>query len=295
MLNKLLQRQLHKFFGDTVPGDLTEIFQVISESYDHYEKDRKMLERSIDLSSNEMIEINDVLRKEKDNLNLINERLSEAQQIAHLGSWLWDVKNNIILRSAEFYRIFEISQAQFPSAFEDYLELIHPNDRQYVSTIFNQSLKDHKPFTYEARIILADGRIKTIVAQGKILDTEDGEIDKMYGTVQDITEQKQSQLALEKAHSEMQTLFNNIDELFFSVSFPDYKLLQMSSACQKIYGYPLETFQKNSNLWYELVLDEDKKIIDANFPVMHQGKAFTQVYRIQNKDGAIKWVETKIT
>jgi signal transduction histidine kinase len=70
MFNKLLNRQLHKHLGELneIPENYIGVLRVISESYDHYEKDRKMLERSIDLSSNEMIDLNSKLKKEADEL-----------------------------------------------------------------------------------------------------------------------------------------------------------------------------------------------------------------------------------
>ncbi len=70
MYNKLLQRQIQKHFdaSDEIQENLINLLKVISDSYDHYEKDRKMIERSIELCSNEMIELNNNLRKEKDDL-----------------------------------------------------------------------------------------------------------------------------------------------------------------------------------------------------------------------------------
>lgn len=77
MFNKLLNRQLHKHFGEfhEIPADYIEIFKIISESYHHYEKDRKMLERSIDLSSNEMIALNTKLKKEASELKSAHHEL----------------------------------------------------------------------------------------------------------------------------------------------------------------------------------------------------------------------------
>ncbi|MEO8145999.1 MAG: HAMP domain-containing sensor histidine kinase [Bacteroidia bacterium] len=79
MKNKLLQRQIRKFFAeaDQLPDNLAGLFKIIGESYDHYEKDREMLERSIDISSSEMIELNNKLRKESDELKKANMELDK--------------------------------------------------------------------------------------------------------------------------------------------------------------------------------------------------------------------------
>jgi signal transduction histidine kinase len=78
-LNKLLQRQIQKCYTDisNVPNELLSLFQVISESYEHYEKDRKMLERSIELSSEEMIGLNKKLQEEAADLKKSNQELDK--------------------------------------------------------------------------------------------------------------------------------------------------------------------------------------------------------------------------
>ncbi|MCX6290222.1 MAG: PAS domain-containing sensor histidine kinase [Bacteroidetes bacterium] len=98
-----------------------------------------------------------------------------------------------------------------------------------------------------------------------------------------------------KTHLQMQTFFRNIDEVFFSVNTKENKLLLISPACEKIYGYSETDFQENSNAWHEAVISEDRKNFDTGYQVLHSGKAFLQEYRIQHKDGSIRWVETKIT
>lgn len=95
--------------------------------------------------------------------------------------------------------------------------------------------------------------------------------------------------------AELNTLVNNIQEVFFAIDMPKHEIISMSEACEKVYGYPAKAFMENSNLWYEVVLEEDKKIIDANYPVMNAGKAFSHEYRIRHGDGSTRWIETKIT
>ena len=101
-------------------------------------------------------------------------------------------------------------------------------------------------------------------------------------------------IELKKTSHELKTLFENIDDVFFSVDMIQRKLVQISPSCEKIYGYSAGDFLKNVNLWYDVVVEEDKKIVLRNYPDMHSGNHFTQEYRICKKDGAIRWLETKI-
>ena len=82
-LNKLLVRQAEKYLGgvDNVPENYYAFIQAINESYNHYEKDHHLLERSIELSSEEMIELNEQLRKETKQLKQAHEELRATEII----------------------------------------------------------------------------------------------------------------------------------------------------------------------------------------------------------------------
>ena len=81
-LNKLLLRQAQKYLGglDKVPEDYHAFLQAINESYNHYEKDHRLLERSIELSSTEMIELNEQLQKETIELKKAHEEYEKFRQ-----------------------------------------------------------------------------------------------------------------------------------------------------------------------------------------------------------------------
>lgn len=101
--------------------------------------------------------------------------------------------------------------------------------------------------------------------------------------------------ALEDAKWQLQTLFENMQEGFFSMDMQTGQTLQMSNAAQKIWGFPAEDFYKNPNLWFERIIEEDRHVIKANLPLVQAGQPFSQQYRIQHKNGGIRWVEAKIT
>lgn len=99
----------------------------------------------------------------------------------------------------------------------------------------------------------------------------------------------------ERAHQELQTLFENIREVFFSLEMPGNRLLQMSTTCEQIYGYTVSDFELNPKLWFDVILDQDKHIVEANFPLVDAGLVVSQEYRIQHRNGEIRWLESRIT
>ncbi|MEP7264288.1 MAG: PAS domain-containing sensor histidine kinase [Bacteroidota bacterium] len=160
----------------------------------------------------------EIIKTTNENLKTSIDRLSEAQQIAHLGSWMLDVKTNTKVFSTEFYKIFESSTSKFAETLEEYLTYFHPDDRQMVSDAFNGAQKDHKPYHYEARLLMKDGSIKNVSANGKCILDHNGELIKMNGTIQDVTDQKKIENAMEKNIVELKKSNSELDKFVYSVS-----------------------------------------------------------------------------
>lgn len=113
-------------------------------------------------------------------------RLLEAQSIAHLGSWEYDIQNNKIYWSDEMRRIFGYSADEVLS-YETYLSLLHPEDVDRINNTVSETIKTLKPYSFEHRIIRKDGSIRYLIANGRAVTSEDGEIIKLQGTGLDIT------------------------------------------------------------------------------------------------------------
>ena len=106
---------------------------------------------------------------------------------------------------------------------------------------------------------------------------------------------KKENQELRKAHKELKTLFENINEVFYSVDMVSYKLVQMSAACEKVYGYTAEEFFADDDLWQNVIHPDDKEISQQQVQILNQGKQVLNQYRIIHKDKSIRWIENKIT
>lgn len=135
-------------------------------------------------------------------------RLNEAQRIAHIGSWELNLVDNALVWSEEIYRIFEIDPIKFGSSYEAFLEKVHPDDRAVVNTAYQNSLKSRAPYSIDHRLLFPDGRIKYVHEQCETF-YENGTPLRSIGTVQDITERKQTEEALRQSEGRYRTLFEN--------------------------------------------------------------------------------------
>ncbi len=126
-------------------------------------------------------------------------RLTEAQRIAQLGNWEWDIVGNLFTWSDEANRIFGRPVHEGIATYEALLQAIHPEDRPGVKEAMRQALYVKAPYAIEHRIVLPDGGTRFVHARGEVVfDYRDTPM-WMLGTVQDITARKQVEQELASA------------------------------------------------------------------------------------------------
>lgn len=138
-------------------------------------------------------------------LRRLKNRLSEAQRIAHLGNWDYDITNNSLWLSDESYRIFGIDRETFDGKFPSLYKFIHPDEREQIKDALAKSISDCKPYNMEHRIIRPDGAVRYVHKQGEV-QCENGKAIRMLGTIQDITEQKKAENQIILSRQKLRTL-----------------------------------------------------------------------------------------
>jgi signal transduction histidine kinase/integral membrane sensor domain MASE1 len=136
-------------------------------------------------------------------LTRVHNRLLEAQRVAHIGSWEWDLTTDTIWWSDELYRIYGLDPAS-PFSYETYLQRIHPDDRAMVQAEVQRAGVTGEPFGFDHRVVTPDGITRVIHGQGRSEIGPEGRVTRMMGTGLDITErvaaeEQRSQLKLVEA------------------------------------------------------------------------------------------------
>ena len=119
--------------------------------------------------------------------------LGEAQDVAHIGSWEWHIASDEVAWSDELYRIHGLPTGGFPSSYDFLLSHIHPEDREQVDRILSKALEDHEAFVFEYRILRPDGVVRILHGGGQVATDDGGRPVRVFGTVQDVTEQRRTQ------------------------------------------------------------------------------------------------------
>ena len=121
------------------------------------------------------------------------ETLADAQRLAGLSSWEWDLESNIVYWSKEIYARFGVPEDSVNSNSDSFWNLIHPDDRDAVKEAFVAAIKAEKPCNQDYRIVLPNGATQIIHVQGRTEYDIDGRALRMHGTIQDITERKRTE------------------------------------------------------------------------------------------------------
>jgi len=139
------------------------------------------------------------LQSAHDELRASEARLEEAQAVAHIGSWEWQISLNRVWWSKELYQIFGVDSSACLPSYAAFLLAVHPDDRTMVSRVVQQALTDWQPFECEHRITRPDGDVRTLYAKGQMVQGESGRSPRMLGIAQDITQQKRLEAQLLQA------------------------------------------------------------------------------------------------
>jgi PAS domain S-box-containing protein len=136
--------------------------------------------------------------------------LSEAQRIAHLGSWEMDVATGESRWSDEFFRICGYEPGAFEPTMERGLQLIHPDDREDAQAVLEAAIEARTPYRVEKRIVRPDGEVRDVLASGEFVYDDAGRPVKLVGTFLDITERKRAEEALRASERRLDRMLQTL-------------------------------------------------------------------------------------
>ncbi len=133
-------------------------------------------------------------------------RLAEAQRIAKIGNWEWDARENKIDWSETMYEMFGVTPQTFHASYEEYLQLIHPDDREMLQKILQDAYQTGASYTVYHRVLFATGEVRFIEGHGQVELDETGQVRKLLGTAQDITERRRAEMETSRFYDGLRVL-----------------------------------------------------------------------------------------
>ncbi|CAD5982684.1 Virulence sensor protein BvgS [Planktothrix tepida] len=155
------------------------------------------------------------LKIAEEKLRQSEEALVEAQRIAHIGNWKFDVATQQMSWSEEMYRIFGLEHPYPEPNYQQYLQYVHPEDRSSVEQHIQAAIQGGISYELDYRIIRADGSIRYLEVRGEGVRDQQDNIVQLFGTALDISDRKQVELELHKA-KESAEIANKAKSLFIA-------------------------------------------------------------------------------
>src|SRR6266516_785161 len=130
------------------------------------------------------------------------QQLAEAQAIAQLGSFEWEVRANQVSWSPELCRIFGLEQSAFTSTFHLFVRYVHPDDRPLLVGGLRQAASTGTSFRVEQRVVRPNGEVRFILTRGRVVRDERDRLQRVIGVCQDLTDQLEGERQLAEAHAQ---------------------------------------------------------------------------------------------
>ncbi len=169
--------------------------------------------------------------------------LKDAQRIAHLGSWHWDVLTNRLTWSDEIFRIFGVDPQTFAVTAENFEKTIHPDDYESFIQMREQMLAGQADMEIGHRVVRPTGEVRNVLERARVLSDENGRVLAVTGTVQDVTEREQADRARLESERLYRQMFVEHSAAKLLVDPVGGDIVQANLAASRFYGYPVETLQ----------------------------------------------------
>lgn len=217
------------------------------------------------------------------------ERLRRGQAFANIGTWDWDITTGDLFWSERIAPLFGYAEGEIETSYENFINAIHPDDRQAVSDAITACVVEDAVYDIEHRVQWPDGTVRWLHERGAVVRNAEGKPLHMLGVVQDIHYRKVAELALlEREHqlSEAQKL----------ASIGNWKAdlltgeLVWSDEIYSIFGYEPRSFEPSVEIFHSAVHPDDRTKVNESEKRAEQTGHHDVVHRIIRPDGSVRHV-----
>jgi diguanylate cyclase (GGDEF)-like protein/PAS domain S-box-containing protein len=233
------------------------------------------------------------LDQTEDELLKITNSLNLAQELAMLGSWDYDPKTDLVYCSQQLYQILGISKGNMAPAYHDLLDMVCFEDRIIFDYHFQRVLKSGIPFDLVYRVRKPDNSFVTVHTKAEAKKDESGNVERVIGILQDITDQVLTESKLKASEEKFETVAENIDVGIWALDISSMQIIYTSPGLERMTGFANQDFLSGEIYWNDIIHHDDLEGFLALQSNLLKGNMIHQQYRIINASGHIQWIEDK--
>ncbi|BCL33776.1 PAS domain S-box protein [Nostoc sp. MS1] len=235
------------------------------------------------------------LKQAEESLRQSEARLKLALESANMGIWDWNILTDEAVWSANMGSLYGLPNTTLNPNFQSFLKLIHPQDREAFQQSITNIIEQGGQFTVEYRTVWPDGSIHWLCGKGQVYYNDSGQAIRMIGTTRDITDRKQSELALRESEEFYRSVFTAMSEGIV-LQQADGKIITCNASAERILGLNREQIigrTSDDGRW--LTIREDGSPFPSDeYPAMitlRTGKPCSNVnLGIYKPDGQLTWI-----
>ena len=179
-------------------------------------------------------------RLTEDALRARDVQLQEAQALAKLGHWEWDIRKDVRVWSDQVRRNFGIADTGQPVRYSDFLALVHPEDRERMESALRKSIETGSAYEGEFRVVNPAGRVRTIYARARVDRDESGRAVRMLGVSQDVTDRKRAEEQVRLSEERFRTMVENVRDYAIHMLDTEGYITSWNLGAERITGYQAE-------------------------------------------------------
>jgi len=204
------------------------------------------------------VEVRNAFKKNEEQYRL-------AQRAANIGSWDWNIITNNLEWTEIIEPLFGFKRDKFGGRYEDFLNCIHPEDRQFVINSVNACLEKDEEYDIEHRIIWPDGSIHWVRETGDVIRDKNGKPVRMLGIVQEITDRKKNEEQIKKLNESLWQYTTRLEAANKEVEAFSYSVSHdLRAPLRSIDGFSQALIEDYSNKLGETGIDYLNRVRNAS-------------------------------
>lgn len=237
------------------------------------------------------------LRQREEERNQLLQKLADAdhrhrqaEALAHIGTYAWNMKEDTVEWSEEMYRIYELP-AGTGLSFRTVLNHVHPDDQPLFEKTFRDSVESRKPFDFYYRVLTAGGKVKILHSYGSIGLNDAGEAERLVGTDQDVTEKQTIIRRLQKS----ERLYKQVEEIADMGNWnrdTQSGRIEWSDQLYRIYGLAPQSEEITTTRFLSFVHPDDRGFVARGVESLNTDNVQDYTFRIITDDGREKWLRS---